>query len=175
MANGFAVQMLFNKMLFALISDPAFGIIDEVLRVSIADHVPWTRIVRECSTEFRGNQIDLLPFISGNRKLFALKPATEYGGKGVVLGWDCNEEEWDLTLKSAAETNYVVQERIPVGSEIYPSLSGDDLIFESRYFDLDPYVWSGETAEGCGVRLSRAALLNVSAGGGSATPLMILQ
>jgi hypothetical protein len=49
------------------------------------------------------------------------------------------------------------------------------LLFDERYFDLDPYVWDGTRAEGCGVRLSRLAILNVSAGGGSAAPLFVLR
>ncbi len=71
--------------------------------------------------------------------------------------------------------SYVVQERVSVGREPYPSLIEGKLRFEERYFDLDPYVWDGERIEGCGVRLSRQALLNVSAGGGSATPVFVLR
>jgi hypothetical protein len=92
-----------------------------------------------------------------------------------VLGWEVNDAGWEESLKYALENCYVVQQRVDVGSESYPSVVEDRLVFGDRYFDLDPYVWSGQDVEGCGVRLSRSALLNVSAGGGSGTPLFILQ
>ena len=56
-----------------------------------------------------------------------------------------------------------------------PSIIDGELRFDERYLDLDPYVWDGERVEGCGVRLSKLALLNVSAGGGSATPMFIIR
>lgn len=175
MANGFAVQMLFNKMLFAFLSDPAFEIVSSAARPLLDQHIPWTRIVQECETNYANREIDLLTFISKHRQKFVLKPVSEYGGKGVVLGWECSEEEWSSALQSALTLSYVVQERVPVSKEPYPSYVDGSLSIDLRYFDLDPYVWEGINPEGCGVRLSRAALLNVSAGGGSATPMLIVR
>ncbi|HEY7159971.1 MAG TPA: hypothetical protein VH815_01875 [Acidobacteriota bacterium] len=174
MANGFAVQMLFNKMLFAFLSDPAYGIVSAASRPLIDQHIPWTRTVQECKTIYEKSEVDLLPFISEQREKFVLKPVSEYGGKGVVLGWECSNEEWNLTLQSALSSSYVVQERVPISRELYPAYVNGRLTIDFRYFDLDPYVWEGMNPEGCGVRLSRAALLNVSAGGGSATPMLIV-
>ncbi len=174
MANGFAVQMLFNKMLFAFLSDPSYGIVSAGLRPLIDQHIPWTRTLQECKTVHQNQEIDLIPYIVNHREQFVLKPVSEYGGKGVVLGWECNQEEWNATLQSAMTSSYVVQERVPVSKELYPSYIDGRLSLDFRYFDLDPYIWEGINPEGCGVRLSRAALLNVSAGGGSATPMLIV-
>lgn len=174
MANGFAVQMLFNKMLFAFLSDPAYEIVSDESRPLLDQHIPWTRTVQECKTVHENNEIDLLQFIAEHRDKFVLKPVSEYGGKGVVLGWECSQEEWNSALQSAMTSSYVVQERVPVSKELYPSYINGRLSIDFRYFDLDPYVWEGMNPEGCGVRLSRAALLNVSAGGGSATPMLIV-
>ncbi|HWP44271.1 MAG TPA: hypothetical protein VNO14_13590, partial [Blastocatellia bacterium] len=48
MANGFGVQMLYKKGVFALASDPAYAHLfePEVAR-ALARHIPWTRKVRE--------------------------------------------------------------------------------------------------------------------------------
>jgi hypothetical protein len=174
-ANGFGVQLAFRKNLFALLSDPDHSHLfeEDVLRV-IHDHLPWTRRVQEGETSYRGKGVDLISFISRNRESLVLKPGGDYGGKGVVLGWETTREQWESTLDHALSNSYVVQERVPVGSELYPSLDQGKLIFSQRFFDLDPYVWNGERVEGCGVRLSRVPLLNVSAGGGSAAPMFIL-
>jgi uncharacterized circularly permuted ATP-grasp superfamily protein len=170
MANGFAVQMLFNKMLFAFLSDPQYGFASPQLD----QHVPWTRVVQESKTTHEKRDIDLIPYVAEHRQKFVLKPVSEYGGKGVVLGWECSQEEWNSALQAAATSSYVVQERVPISKELYPSLVDGKLSIDFRYFDLDPYVWEGINPEGCGVRLSRASLLNVSAGGGSATPMLIV-
>lgn len=170
MANGFAVQMLFNKMLFAFLSDPQYGFASPQLD----QHVPWTRAVQESKTTHEKRDVDLIPYIAEHRQKFVLKPISEYGGKGVVLGWECSQQEWNSVLQAATTSLYVVQERVPISKELYPSLVDGRLSIDFRYFDLDPYIWEGINPEGCGVRLSRAALLNVSAGGGSATPMLIV-
>ncbi len=175
MANGFAVQMLFKKSIFAVLSDPEFArLFDAESVAAFAMHIPWTRKVRECKTTYHDSSIDLIPFAAGNKERLVLKPNSEYGGKGVVLGWECEDSQWRALLQEALRGSYVVQERVPVGRESYPSIVDGQLRFEERYFDLDPYVWDGERVEACGVRLSRQALLNVSAGGGSATPMFVL-
>jgi hypothetical protein len=161
-------------MLFAFLSDPAYETVDDKNREAVDLHIPWTRVLKECRTTHSGKTIELLPYVSLHRDRFVLKPVSEYGGMGVVLGWDCGDAEWNNTLQAALTTPYVVQERVPVGKEIYPSYIDGRLSMDERFFDLDPYVWNGTEVEGCGVRLSRAALLNVSAGGGSATPMMII-
>ncbi|MEW6729773.1 MAG: hypothetical protein AB1489_00415 [Acidobacteriota bacterium] len=173
--NAFRVQMLYKKAIFALLSDPAYTDLftpEEV--TALARHIPWTRKVRECHSDYHGTQVDLIAFIAENREKLVLKPNGEYGGKGVVLGWECDAEQWNNALQTALSTSYVVQERVPLGCEVYPSMIDGQLRFDERYLDLDPYVWDGERIAGCGVRLSKLALLNVTAGGGSATPMFII-
>lgn len=174
-ANGFGVQLAFRKILFALLSEPVHSnMFDPAVRKAIQRHIPWTRRVRAGRTDYAGRTVDLLAFIRENRERLVIKPAGEYGGRGVVLGWQSTPQIWETTIDQALTAAYVIQERVPVGSEPYPSLQDGKLTFTQRYFDLDPYVWNGEQIEGCGVRLSQSPLLNVSAGGGSATPLFIL-
>ena len=174
-ANGFGVQLAFRKILFALLSERVHSnVFDARIKNAIHDHIPWTRRVQECRTEYQNRTVDLIPFVQENQRHLVLKPSGEYGGKGVVLGWRVTSQEWEATIQHALANSFVVQERVSVGSEIFPSFENGELVFAERYFDLDPYVWNGEDIEGCGVRLSRSPLLNVSAGGGSATPLFIL-
>ena len=175
MANGFAVQMLFQKSLFAMLNDPAFfQPTNAEVAQAIQKHVPWSRLVRECKTQHNGRNIDLLPYVESNKNRLVVKPCSEYGGKGVSLGWECSDAQWKEALKNAMASPHIVQERVTLGAEVYPTFVDGALVFAERYFDLDPYVWNGRTIEGCGVRLSSGALLNVSAGGGSATPLFVI-
>lgn len=175
MANGFGVQLLCKKIMFALLSDPTCiqELQADIVR-AISRHIPWTRKVRESKTTYKGQNVDLVPFVEQNKERLVLKPSGEYGGKGVVLGWESDSSTWNEALRMSLSGSYIVQERVPLGEEIYPSIVNDELRFEKRFMDLDPYVWEGKQIEGCGVRLSRAALLNVSAGGGSAAPMFII-
>ncbi len=174
-ANAFRVQMLYKKSCFALLSDPNYShLYSADVANALSKHIPWTRKVRDCKTIYQNKTIDLVDFIANNQSKLVLKPNGEYGGKGVVLGWESTKEEWANTLKNALSNSYIVQEQVPLGKETYPSIVDGSLRFDERFLDLDPYVWDGETIKGCGIRLSKLALLNVTAGGGSATPMFII-
>lgn len=175
LANSFRVQMLSKKGLFAQLDDPAnehLFTADEI--AALRRHVPWTRKLAEGFTTYRGRKVDLIEFAASHREQLALKPNGDYGGRGVTLGWESGDEKWRQAIDDALGASFVVQERVEVLQETFPTLFGGDVKFEPRYVDFDPYTWGGEEVEGAGIRLSSSALLNVTAGGGSATPLLIV-
>jgi hypothetical protein len=119
--------------------------------------------------------IDLLPFIAENREQLVLKPHDEYGGKGIVLGWEVDDATWEAAIKTALAEPYIVQERIELPTEPYPSLVDGKVRVLDRMVDTAPYVAYGQYVDGCLSRLSTAALLNVTAGGGSQTPTFVAE
>jgi uncharacterized circularly permuted ATP-grasp superfamily protein len=119
--------------------------------------------------------IDLLPFIAENREQLVLKPHDEYGGKGIVLGWEVDDGTWEAAIKTALSEPYIVQERIELPTEPYPSLVDGKVHVVDRMVDTAPYVAYGQYVDGCLSRLSTAALLNVTAGGGSQTPTFVAE
>ncbi|NOT61629.1 MAG: hypothetical protein HOP19_15545 [Acidobacteria bacterium] len=174
--NSLRVQMLTKKAMFALLDDPAHERLFTVEEISaLRRHVPWTRKLRDGKTTYRGRKVELLEHLGANRERMVLKPNSEYGGRGVVLGWQCSDSEWHQAVRDALHGSFVVQERVEVLQQTFPVIRDDQVLAEARYVDFDPYTWSGEHVEGAGVRLSSDALLNVSAGGGSATPLMVIE
>ncbi|MGH9843790.1 MAG: hypothetical protein ACREEM_34065 [Blastocatellia bacterium] len=174
--NSFRAQMLTKKMLFALLDDPSHESLFSAEEVAaLRRHIPWTRKLREGLTDYRNFRVDLLDFVSSNRDRLLLKPNGEYGGRGIVLGWECAPDTWNQAIRDALGASFVVQERVEVLRESFPTLAGDEIVFEDRYVDFDPYTWCGDEVEGAGVRLSATALLNVTAGGGSATPMLIVE
>ena len=68
---------------------------------------------------------------------------------------------------------YIVQQRIALPTEPYPSSSTARCTFIDRMVDTAPYVAYGDHVDGCLTRLATASLLNVTAGGGSQTPTFI--
>ncbi|HQF70270.1 MAG TPA: hypothetical protein PLH39_03210, partial [Promineifilum sp.] len=76
---------------------------------------------------------------------------------------------------TALETPHVVQERVRIPNEPYPSLVDGRLQIYNRMLDTAPFVFHGEYVDGCLTRLSTDPLLNVSAGGGSTVPTFIVE
>ncbi len=174
-ANSFRVQMLSKKIAFAQLDDPANEHLFNSEEISaLRRHIPWTRKLAEGFTTHRGRKVDLLEFAVTHREQLALKPNSDYGGRGVVLGWECDEEKWRQAIDDALGASFVIQERVEVLQETFPTFASGEVMYEERYVDFDPYTWNGEEVEGAGVRLSSSALLNVTAGGGSATPVLII-
>jgi uncharacterized circularly permuted ATP-grasp superfamily protein len=119
--------------------------------------------------------VDLLDFARRNRERLVLKPNDDYGGAGVLLGWECDVATWERTLAAAQHAPFVVQERVPLPVEDYPTWTPEEgLRFTPRYVDSDPLV-IGDKATGCLTRIAATSLLNVSAGGGSAPPTFLVR
>jgi len=183
--NPFRTKPVHTKLIMALLSDedgPAAGLLDAQERAAVREHVPWTRQVLGGVTRYEGQQVPLLTFAQRNRERLVLKPNDDYGGQGVLLGWETDQTSWDRALAAAQAAPFVIQERVPVPSENYPTWTPEEgLRFMPRYVDSDPCVYgdpstsSGQVrAVGCLTRIAATALLNVSAGGGAAPPTFVV-
>lgn len=176
MVNPFRCKLLHKKASLAVLSDERnAGLFGAAERAAIAAHIPWTRVVEERMTEFAGRRVDLLPFAERERERLVLKPNDDYGGAGVVLGWTVSPAEWSRALRTAIAQPYIVQERVEIPSEPYPSMADGRLHLIDRMFDTAPFVLNGGGMDGCLTRLSTAALLNVTAGGGSTVPCFVVE
>lgn len=185
--NPWRTKPVHAKLIMALLSDeagPAAGLLSAEERAAVQAHVPWTRLVRPGPTTYQGAMVaDLLEFALRNRERLVLKPNDEYGGSGVLLGWETPEATWRAGLAAAQRGPWVVQERVPVPEEDYPTWSAaTGLRITPRYVDSDPCIFGVGlpgglplVAAGCLTRIAATALLNVSAGGGAAPPTFLLQ
>jgi uncharacterized circularly permuted ATP-grasp superfamily protein len=175
MSNAFSAKLMAKKASFAVLSDERNGhLFDATERAAIEAHIPWTRHVEERKSLFHGQEIDLLPFVAEHPDRFVLKPNDEYGGKGVVIGWEASPEMWLATLRQSLTTPYVVQERVHIAHEDFPTVIDGRLDISTRLVDADPFIFFGRTASGCLTRLSSVTLLNVTAGGGSVVPTFVV-
>jgi hypothetical protein len=176
MVNPFRCKLLHKKSSFAVLSDEANAhLFSPEERRAIAEFIPWTRLVTERKTYFNDQEIDLLPYLSRNKDEFVLKPNDEYGGKGIVLGWETESSQWEAALQTALDEPHIVQQRVSIPSEPYPSLIEGQVQIFDRWIDTNPYIWYGEYVSSCLTRLSTAELLNVTAGGGSAVPTFLVE
>lgn len=180
--NPFRSKPVHTKLIMALVSDeegPAWALMDDEARVAARAFVPWTRLLCPGPTTYQGEAVaELIDFVARNRERLVLKPNDAYGGSGVVLGWTATEGEWRAAMAEALRGPWVVQERVPVPEEEYPTWSAETgLRITPRYVDSDPCVFGvapDVAAEGCLTRIAATPLLNVSAGGGAAPPTFLL-
>jgi hypothetical protein len=176
MVNSFRCKILYKKASFAVLSDERnAGLFSPAELDAIVDHIPWTRRVEERKTQFGGKIVDLVPHILSNRDRLVLKPNDDYGGKGIVLGWTVDGAAWAAAVHKALSEPYVVQERVNLPTEPFPSMEGGRLHIIDRMLDTNPFVGFGSTVDGCLTRVSTEALLNVTAGGGSTAPTFVLE
>ena len=176
MVNPLRCKALYKKASLAVLSDEAnASLFTAEQQQAIALHIPWTRVVEARRTRYADREVDLLEFIVANKDRLVLKPNDDYGGKGIVLGWTVDAARWDEALRTALTTPYVVQERIVLPSEVFPSWEGQTLHLSERMLDTAPFVRQGSHVEGCLTRLANDPLLNVSAGGGSSVPTFLVE
>jgi uncharacterized circularly permuted ATP-grasp superfamily protein len=176
MVNDFRCKVLYKKASLAVLSDERNEhLFTDEQRSAVAAHVPWTRVVEERTTKKDGTAIDLLPWAAANRERLVLKPNDDYGGRGIVLGWTVDDASWEAALRSAVDQPYVVQERIALPSEPFPSWTGSAVETYDRMVDIAPFVTWGETVDGALTRIATDPLLNVTAGGGSSVATMLVE
>jgi hypothetical protein len=165
--NSFRCRLSEDKAFLALLTDEAFApMMTEAERVLVARTVPWTRKLEERRTTKDGHEVDLLSFVREHREGLVLKPAHGYGGRDVLVGDETAPAEWDDAIDAGAGQPWVVQERVSIPEEPFPTFEGGSLRFEMLKVNANPfYVLGGEA--GAVTRASRGAVINVSAGGGS--------
>ena len=176
MVNPFRCKIVYKKASLAVLGDERnteMFPVDE--RAAITAHVPWTRVVEERRTVREGETIDLLPWIADNRERLVLKPNDDYGGRGIVLGWLVSDDDWRRAVREALDQPHVVQERIVLPTEPFPSWVNGRLEVYDRMVDIAPYVSHTVQVDGCLTRIATDPLLNVTAGGGSSVSTFLVE
>jgi uncharacterized circularly permuted ATP-grasp superfamily protein len=119
------------------------------------------------TTDPKGNECDLIPFVRKNRPTLVLKPNRGYGGEGVVVGQVVSDSAWERALQRALEKpdTWVVQEQVQITREPVLLVKGEGLPQREELF-----VTLGVTATSRGVsfvgRCSEQPVVNISQGGG---------
>lgn len=172
--NSFRTKLVHKKAIFSFLTDPRYtDVLNTMELQTIRQHIPWTRRLKDGKTMYRGRMIDILEYVYRNRNTFVIKPNDEYGGKGVVLGFDVTDSEWIQAITYGLENGYVVQEVVDISKEPFLLKGEKGWNLVPTVVDLDPYI-NGPIMGGCLVRTSTSNLANVTAGGGS-MPAFILR
>lgn len=173
--NSFRCYLSEDKAFFAILTDERFAsLLSEGERLFVATYVPWTRKVEERRTEWRGQAIDLLPWIEQHREGLVLKPTHGYGGDNVIVGSSVDDPRWSGAVRDAsARGGWIVQERVEIPEEEFPVFDESGaLSFESLKVNTNPFYVGGAEV-GAVTRISRDPVINVSAGGGSVPTFVV--
>ncbi len=174
--NSFRCYLSEDKAFFAILTDERFAeLLTPTERDFVAAHLPWTRKVEERKTQWRGQSIDLMPWMEAHRLELVLKPSHGYGGDSVTVGSSVDELQWSGAIQTALQRGgWIVQERVAIPEEEFPIFNSDHGVeFESLKVNTNPFYVGGARV-GAVTRVSRDPVINVSAGGGS-VPTFIVQ
>jgi len=165
--NPFRVHVASNKKILALLQDERFAhLLTRAEAETIRQTVPWSRILRPGRTTYGDWRFDLLSFVRDNRERLVLKPASDYGGRGVMLGMETGQDAWDAAVEEHAEQrDFIVQEYVPIPEEMFPTVEDGRVQMRLKRFNINPYCVGGRYV-GMMTRISDQAVINVAAGGG---------
>jgi hypothetical protein len=176
-ANSFTCKIPHKKAFFAVLTDERnSALFSPSERDLIRRHIPWTRLLADSQTTRDGESFGLLDYVRWRRNELVLKPNDEYGGTGVLLGWETSASEWEAGIDRAlADKNaaWVVQERIAVRREVFPMQTASGVEMRDMLVDFAPYLFRGRMA-GFLTRLSSTGLANVTSGGGQ-VPCFVIE
>jgi uncharacterized circularly permuted ATP-grasp superfamily protein len=177
MVNSFRSKILFKKASLAVLSDERnAGMFTDGELELLRKHIPWTRVLEARQTQApNGADIDLVLWTLANKDSLVLKPNDDYGGHGITLGWTVDHETWEAAVAAALQRPHVVQWKVRLQKETYPSFENGTLQVLERMQDTNPYVAFGSFMHGCLTRISTEALVNVTAGGGSTVPTFLIE
>jgi uncharacterized circularly permuted ATP-grasp superfamily protein len=176
-ANTFRCKIPHKKAFFAVLTDPRHQRLFTAEELGIfARHVPWTRVVADERTTADGREVDLVEYLRRERESLVIKPNDEFGGTGVVLGWETDGAEWDRAIEHAVVAprgTWVAQRRIEVRRETFPIVEqAGHVVLRDMLVDFAPYLFRGRLS-GFLTRLSGSGLANVTSGGGQVPAFVI--
>ncbi len=170
--SGPITQLLSDKRNLALLSESATSAdFSAAERDLLARHLPWTRLVLDRDTTWRGRRCRLPELLADSREQFVLKKATSLGGQDVHLGKSASPERWEALLRQAlADPGWIAQELVEPRPYDFLSPGGQVV-----HYDV---VWGlfsfGTTFGGAFLRLQpsdRGGIVN-TAGGAEVTLLL---
>ncbi|MBI3654274.1 MAG: hypothetical protein HY231_24870 [Acidobacteria bacterium] len=171
--NSFRSKYVHKKMLFGVLTDERHQhYFSAAEREAIRLHIPWTRRVADVKTTSKGQAVELLTYIREHRHQLVLKPNDDYGGHGIVIGWEADARQWDAAIQQALAGDYLAQERVNTSKELFPWISEGGVQMVEQLLDIDPLLFFGEV-QGAFTRLSSSSLANVTSGAGMVPTMLV--
>jgi hypothetical protein len=150
------------KVVFELLSSPEYrGLFPPEVADGLARHIPWTRLLRERTTDRGGARVDLLPFVAANRAQLVIKPSGGGGGANVTVGRDVDDTAWAAAIQRGITQSWIVQELAVAERQWFPVVDRAGRVTDHDLScELTPYVWNGERIEGALCRVVAGSVIS---------------
>lgn len=156
-ANSLRSFLVGNKGALAMISA---GAVD--LELSPAE----TEVVRSLLPQTVQLSTGNVDEVRADKDAWVLKGAFGSGGKEVTLGTEVGRLEWAAVVEAARNSPTVAQRFLEIPRLRMPVLSGDGASALTELFaNWNPWVFAGKYS-GASTRVSREAIVSITAGGG---------
>lgn len=131
----FRSQIMHNKTFFSILSDEnKTGFLNSEERQFITKHIPQTWQLNE-----KHCQLAL-----DNKDAYVIKPKDFYGGKGVVCGLDCTEDEWKNQVAKAKEKDeFLLQEFCNFTQREMPVFQNGTFVFKPFKTTVGLFAYQG--------------------------------
>lgn len=155
-----------SKALLSILTNPEYDhfFTEEENRVK-REYLPWTRRLIDADQFYGGKKIYLVDFLKDEKETLILKPTLGYGGKGVSVGRESKDEDWNSAIDKAMKGDYVVQEFVNIPIMTVPVVVNRKLDMIYKKINLNCLVFGSKLA-GNFARLSEESVINVARGGG---------
>lgn len=154
--NSFRTELTRKRSLFALLTDDSVtAAFPAEEKRAIRDTVPMTRVVAAGRTDWRGEQVDLLEFVSRNRQKLTLSPVDSVSELPSFDGASTDDAAWDRAIKQCLRVPYVVQERQEAVAIPFPVDFYGDLVFRDLLVEVTPQAFLGRV-QGCSAKVETA-------------------
>ena len=150
------------KVVFELLSSPEHrDMFSQDEAAALAQHVPWTRMLRERKTDRAGAAVDLLPFVAANRERLVIKPSGGGGGGNIVIGRDTDEQAWAQAIQRGVSQSWIVQELAVAQRQRFPVVDPHGRIEHHELAcEYTPYVWNAARIEGVLCRVVAGSVIH---------------
>ena len=166
MVNPLRSKLGSPKALLSILTNPEYDhyFTEEENRIK-REHLSWTRRLVDADKFYGGKKIYLVDFLKDEKETLILKPSSGYGGKGVWIGRESKDDEWNGAIDKALKSEYVVQEFVNIPIVTVPIVVNRKLDFAYKKINLNCLVVGSKLA-GNFSRLSDESVINVARAGG---------
>jgi len=163
--GSFEGEVLYSKLSLAALTDPRVqDDLPEHMLEFIRATCPWTRRLEDGPSKSGEGSESLLEIVRRDKDQLVIKPATAYGGNGVVLGFKVTSSEWDLAIENALKSACVIQELVSIPELPALLVVGGQIEWRDLKANLGIFTFGGSFG-GVYLRASEDPVINVSAGG----------
>ena len=137
MFGSFRSQIIHNKAIFQILSNKEYvSFLDETEHQFINKHIPETGLLDENSVEEKN--------IKENKDKYILKPDDGFAGKGIKLGEETSQEDWDNFVDESINKPYLYQNYCQPPTRKMISIDDDKVRIDPYYYQIGLYVFNGQ-------------------------------